>query len=99
MLKKITYGTFYFFFGFTTILFVWVWLWLPETRGVPIEEMDRIWGGHEAHENVMKMDLIIKDLQMQGSVGGFDDTYAYQGKIKMLPSPEEFEISELALQS
>ncbi|KIW03089.1 uncharacterized protein PV09_05734 [Verruconis gallopava] len=64
MLKSITFGTFYFFLVFCIILFVWVFFFVPETKGVPIEEMDRIFGGNEAEKDAQRMAAIRARLGM-----------------------------------
>ncbi|KAK9476952.1 general substrate transporter [Lipomyces japonicus] len=63
MMKHITFGTFYFFFGFTLFLFFYVWLCLPETKGVPIEEMDKLWGGNEGQATKDRMERIQQELK------------------------------------
>ncbi|KAL4738628.1 general substrate transporter [Aspergillus similis] len=55
MLKSITFGTFYFFLIFCLILLVWVMMFMPETKGVPIEGMDRLFGGNTGQEDLMRM--------------------------------------------
>lgn len=55
MLQSITFGTFYFFLAFCVILFVWVLFFVPETKGVPIEEMDRLFGGNQGQEDLMRL--------------------------------------------
>ncbi|KAK9470235.1 general substrate transporter [Dipodascopsis tothii] len=69
MLTGIRYGTFYFFFAFTAILFAWVLLCLPETKGVAMEDMDRLWGGNDGKEDAERMEKIIKDLRSEGPMG------------------------------
>lgn len=44
MVKNITYGTFYFYGASTIVAFVFAYLFLPETKGVPLEEMDLLFG-------------------------------------------------------
>lgn len=34
------------------ILFVWVLLFVPETRGIPIEQMDQIFGGTQGQRDL-----------------------------------------------
>ncbi|KAK9319171.1 general substrate transporter [Lipomyces orientalis] len=63
MLTSIRFGTFYFFFAFCVILFVWVFFFLPETKGVPMEEMDIIWGGNQAAEDLERMARVMAELQ------------------------------------
>ena len=55
MLESITFGTFYFFLAFCVILFVWVIFLVPETKGVPIEEMDQLFGGNQGQEDLTRM--------------------------------------------
>jgi hypothetical protein len=43
MPANITYGTFLFFGSMTVLAAIWVFLCLPETKGVPLEEMDYLW--------------------------------------------------------
>ena len=42
MLTNIQYGTFLFFGSCTGVAFVFAWLFVPETKGVPLEDMDLI---------------------------------------------------------
>ncbi|KAK9244501.1 general substrate transporter [Lipomyces tetrasporus] len=65
MLSQFKFGTFYFFFAFTMILFCWVLLFLPETKGVPMEEMDRLWGGNEGKETADRMARIQQELKCE----------------------------------
>ncbi|KAL5543116.1 hypothetical protein UlMin_010826 [Ulmus minor] len=46
MLCHLKYGLFYFFSGFLAIMTVFVALFVPETKCVPIEEMNRVWKAH-----------------------------------------------------
>lgn len=55
MLRSITYGTFYFFFVFCVILLVWVYFYVPETKGVRIEEMDKLFGGNQGEADMNRM--------------------------------------------
>ncbi|KAF4628363.1 hypothetical protein G7Y89_g9789 [Cudoniella acicularis] len=55
MLKSITFGTFYFFLVFCVILVVWVYFCVPETKGLPIEEMDKIFGGNQGVEDMARI--------------------------------------------
>jgi hypothetical protein len=55
MLQSITFGTFYFFLAFCVILFVWVMFFVPETKGVPIEEMDKIFGGNQGQADMQRI--------------------------------------------
>ncbi|KAH9223891.1 sugar transporter [Leptodontidium sp. 2 PMI_412] len=55
MLKAITFGAFYFFMAFCIILGVWVYLCVPETKGLRIEEMDKIVGGNQGVDDMARM--------------------------------------------
>ncbi|KAJ8759308.1 hypothetical protein K2173_006828 [Erythroxylum novogranatense] len=46
MLCHMKFGLFLFFAGFVIIMTVFIFFFLPETRNVPIEEMDRVWKAH-----------------------------------------------------
>ncbi|TEA12006.1 Sugar transport protein MST8 [Colletotrichum sidae] len=62
MLHAITLGTFYFFLAFCIILVVWVVFFVPETKGVMIEEMDRLFGGSQGAEDMEKIEAIRRRL-------------------------------------
>lgn len=55
MLSSITFGTFYFFLAFCVILFFWVLFFVPETRGIPIEQMDQVFGGTQGQRDLERM--------------------------------------------
>ncbi|KAL5337258.1 hypothetical protein BJX70DRAFT_399903 [Aspergillus crustosus] len=44
MVETITFGTFYFFAACTIVALVFAYLFVPETKGVPLEEMDLLFG-------------------------------------------------------
>lgn len=46
MLCHLKFGLFFFFAGFVVIMTIFVALLLPETKNVPIEEMNRVWKSH-----------------------------------------------------
>lgn len=46
LLCALKYGFFLFFAGWITIMTVFVFLLLPETKGIPIEEMSFMWRRH-----------------------------------------------------
>ncbi|TDZ36618.1 Sugar transport protein MST8 [Colletotrichum spinosum] len=58
MLQAITFGTFYLFLAFCIILVVWVVFFVPETKGVMIEEMDRLFGGSQGAEDMERIEAI-----------------------------------------
>ncbi|OMO62458.1 Sugar/inositol transporter [Corchorus olitorius] len=46
MLCHMKFGLFFFFAAFVIIMTVFVYFYLPETKNVPIEEMNRVWKAH-----------------------------------------------------
>jgi MFS family permease len=46
MIDGITYGTFFFFAACTVCAFFFAFFFIPETKGVPIEDMDLLFGKH-----------------------------------------------------
>ncbi|KAL2518607.1 Sugar transport protein 10 [Abeliophyllum distichum] len=46
MLCNMKFGLFYFFAGWVLIMTIFVYFFLPETKNVPIEEMNRVWKNH-----------------------------------------------------
>lgn len=41
--------------AFCLILLVWVWFFVPETKGVPIEEMDELFGGNSGQQDLRRI--------------------------------------------
>ncbi|KAF9889719.1 hypothetical protein FE257_007025 [Aspergillus nanangensis] len=70
MLDSIEFGTFYFYLAFCVFLVVWVYFFLPETKGVPIEEMDRVFGGHQGEQDRVRMENIAIQLGVGSKSGG-----------------------------
>ncbi|AED93146.1 monosaccharide transporter [Arabidopsis thaliana] len=46
MLCHMKFGLFYFFAGMVLIMTIFIYFLLPETKGVPIEEMGKVWKEH-----------------------------------------------------
>ncbi|PKA47918.1 Sugar carrier protein C [Apostasia shenzhenica] len=46
LLCRLKFGLFYFFGGWVLVMTVFIGLFLPETKGVPIEEMVLVWQSH-----------------------------------------------------
>jgi hypothetical protein len=46
MLCHLKFGLFFFFAGFVAIMTIFIYMLLPETKNVPIEEMNRVWKSH-----------------------------------------------------
>ncbi|KAG7577930.1 Major facilitator sugar transporter-like [Arabidopsis thaliana x Arabidopsis arenosa] len=64
MLCHMKFGLFYFFASMVAIMTVFIYFLLPETKGVPIEEMGRVWKQHWFWKKYIPDDAII---------GGHDD--------------------------
>ncbi|CAG8976995.1 hypothetical protein HYALB_00012847 [Hymenoscyphus albidus] len=75
MLKSITFGTFYFFLEFCIILLVWVYFCVPETKGVSIEDMDKVFGGNQGSLDLSRMADIRKRLGIHGGYSLSCDEY------------------------
>nr|AAC61852.1 putative monosaccharide transporter 1 [Petunia x hybrida] len=46
MLCEMKFGLFFFFAGFVVLMTLFIFFFLPETKGIPIEEVNRIWKNH-----------------------------------------------------
>ncbi|KAL5697308.1 Sugar transport protein mst6 [Ranunculus cassubicifolius] len=46
MLCHMKFGLFFFFAGFVLLMTLFIYFFLPETKNVPIEEMNRVWKKH-----------------------------------------------------
>ena len=46
LLCHMKFGLFYFFAGFVVIMTVFIYFFLPETKNIPIEEINRVWKAH-----------------------------------------------------
>lgn len=57
LLCAFKFGIFLFFAGWITIMTIFVYLFLPETKGVPIEEMVFLWRKHWFWKMVLPKDL------------------------------------------
>lgn len=78
MFKAWKWGTYIFFAVFLLAGIVWVWFCLPETKGVTLEEMDRVFGSHSGAEDarilaeVRREIGMISDLEGKGSEASKD---------------------------
>ncbi|KAL0864523.1 hypothetical protein Bca101_043641 [Brassica carinata] len=70
MLCHMKFGLFYFFGGMVLIMTVFIYFLLPETKGVPIEEMGRVWKQHPFWKRYIPDDAVI---------GGSEETYVKEG--------------------
>lgn len=50
------------FSAFCVILIVWVFFFVPETKGVRIEEMDKLFGGNQGSADMARMATIRREL-------------------------------------
>lgn len=46
MLCHMKFGLFLFFAAFVVLMSIFIYMFLPETKGIPIEEMGRVWRQH-----------------------------------------------------
>ncbi|GAW20866.1 hypothetical protein ANO14919_103780 [Xylariales sp. No.14919] len=68
LLNTIEFGTFYLFFAFCVLLFIWVFFWVPETKGIRIEEMDKLFGGNTGADDVKRMSEIQEQLRISEAI-------------------------------
>lgn len=62
MLCHFKSGIFFFFGGWVVVMTVFVYLFLPETKNVPIEQMDRVWREHWFWKKVVGEELEVSEL-------------------------------------
>jgi sugar porter (SP) family MFS transporter len=60
MLCSMQYGTFLFFAGWVLLMTLFIWFFLPETKQVPIEEMDAVFGTHWFWKHVVPLDRVAR---------------------------------------
>lgn len=70
LLCHLKFGIFLFFAGWVTIMTIFVYLFLPETKGVPIEEMILLWRKHWFWKNIMP-----QDPEINATYSGTDGPY------------------------
>lgn len=65
--------------AFCLILLVWVYFFVPETKGVPIEEMDKLFGGNSGEADLRRIANIRDrlgidqtDIRQMGASKGLD---------------------------
>lgn len=70
MLCRMKYGLFLFFACFVVAMTLFVYYFLPETKGVPIEDMAMVWKSHWFWKRFMPRDGNVVDIEMgfEGSV-------------------------------
>lgn len=56
MLCHFKYGLFFFFGGWVALMTAFVYLLLPETKNVPIEQMDKVWRKHWFWNKIVEVD-------------------------------------------
>lgn len=77
LLCHLKYGIFLFFAGWITVMTIFVYLFLPETKGVPIEEMIFMWRKHWFWKNIMPAEESDRDNgngSGSGSKTGYNNT-------------------------
>ena len=57
MLCHLKFGLFFFFAGFVVIMTIFIALLLPETKNVPIEEMNLLWTSHWFWNKIVPKDV------------------------------------------
>lgn len=59
MMDSIGYGTFLFFASVATLAQVWVFFCVPETKGLTLEEMDKLFHSHSSVEDAQNVEQLI----------------------------------------
>lgn len=70
LLCHLKFGIFLFFAGWITVMTIFVYLFLPETKGVPIEEMILLWRKHWFWKRIMP-----QEPEINGSYSGPSAAY------------------------
>lgn len=52
--------------AFCIFLWIWVFFWVPETKGVRIEEMDKLFGGNQGEQDLQRISHIRERLGISG---------------------------------
>ncbi|KAI9194444.1 hypothetical protein LWI28_006071 [Acer negundo] len=64
MLCHMKWGIFYFFAVWLVIAFTFTCAWMPETKGIPIDEMnERVWKKHWYWKKCFKNDKFVREIQ------------------------------------
>ena len=57
MLCHLKFGLFFFFAGFVVLMTIFIAFFLPETKGVPIEDMNTVWKSHWFWKKFVALDM------------------------------------------
>ena len=66
MITSMGFGTFFFFGSFTVLGGIYVWFFVPETKGVPLEHMAKVFG----KDDLVESERRFVELTRQATVGG-----------------------------
>ncbi|KAK7431258.1 hypothetical protein QQZ08_002299 [Neonectria magnoliae] len=87
MFETLKWGTYIFFAGFLAASIVWVYFYLPETKGVTMEEMDRVFGSHTGEEDAILLEQAKRDVGL-----GFEmENHALKAEKRLVQETEEIE--------
>lgn len=59
--------------GFCLFLIGWVYFFVPETRGLAIEEMDKLFGGNQGESDMIRMSNIRRGLGISTDISEDSD--------------------------
>ncbi|XP_015961301.1 sugar transport protein 10-like [Arachis duranensis] len=65
MLCHLKFGLFFFFGGFVVIMTIFIAFFLPETKNVPIEEMNSVWRSHWFWARFIPQDMVNSHAHLQ----------------------------------
>jgi len=68
MLCHLKFGLFFFFAGFVVIMTIFIASLLPETKNVPIKEMNILWTSHWFWKKIVPNDIDIKSKNSKSDV-------------------------------
>lgn len=74
MFCSLKYGIFLFFMGWIVVMTLFVIFFLPETKGIPIEEMQQLWGQHWYWKRfILEAEVAEQEIQADNDVTTTDE--------------------------
>jgi len=69
------YGVYLFFASMQILAIIFVFFFLPETAGIPLEQMDRLWDAKPGLERWRAHDRVMEDLRAEHDAHGDNIDY------------------------
>ncbi|WVZ50793.1 hypothetical protein U9M48_002016 [Paspalum notatum var. saurae] len=92
MLCRMKAGIFFFFAGWIAAMTAFVYLFLPETKRIPIEQIDKVWGEHWFWRRVIGVDSV-EEAQATEKLNNTINTEVLISAIMAVKLGEEGELS------